>query len=157
MLVGKAIERIRKATHDETLEYDNDECVFALNTATHEIAALLIYARMPILVREETINDGDSLPKGFFKTAGTYPIRITGNTIKFLDDTEKMKIRYFFLPDELVGTDEEAMPFDLDILNGLVIKVAVKMLLNENEFDISQDQAIQQELMQAIQQGWNGA
>ena len=154
MLVTKAIEFMRKNMHDESPDYDNEECVFALNMAIHEIAALLIAGRAPIMVKEETVTNGGSLPEGFFKTAGTYPIRITGNTINFLDDDEFMKIRYFFLPKEITGVGGENMPFVLDLLNGLAIKVAGKMLLNENEFDISQDQAIQQEITQAIQAGW---
>lgn len=156
MLVTQAIERIRSATHDESLEYNNEECVFALNTAAHEIAALLIAGRAPILVREEVIHDGDRLPPGFYKTAGTYPVRVTGQTINFLDDVDSMRVRYFFMPKELTGDNDDTMPFDLSLLNSLTIKIAVKMLLNENEFDITQDQAIQQEIMQAVQAGWQG-
>jgi hypothetical protein len=96
------------------------------------------------------------LPEGFFRTAGTYPMKVTGQTVHFLDGDEQMKVRYFFMPKEMTGADGEEMPFALSILNGLTIKVAVKMLLNENEFDISQDQAIQQELMTAVQSAWQG-
>lgn len=156
MLVSKAIEMIRMATHDESLEYSNEECLFALNTAAHEIAAILIGGRVPILVREEVVEDGSPLPDGFFRTAGTYPIKVTGNTMKFLTDDKSMKVRYFFMPTEMTGADKETLPFALSVLNALVVKVAVKMLLNENEFDITQDQAIQQEIMQAVQAGWNG-
>jgi hypothetical protein len=67
-----------------------------------------------------------------------------------------MKVRYFFMPKELTGAEKEVMPFEMEFLNGIAIKVAVKLLLNENEFDITQDQAIQQELMAAVQSGWQG-
>lgn len=156
MLVTKAIERIRSATHDESYEYSNEECVFALNTAAHEIAALLISGRAPILAREDVFTDGMALPEGFFRTAGTYPMKVTGQNIHFIDGSEKMKVRYFFMPKELTGVEKEAMPFEMEFLNGIAIKVAVKLLLNENEFDITQDQAIQQELMTAVQSGWQG-
>lgn len=156
MLVTKAIERIRSATHDESYEYSNEECVFALNTAAHEIAALLIAGLAPIMAKEEVFSDGQTLPEGFFRTAGTYPLKVTGQTVNFIDGSKKMKIRYFFMPKEMTGAEQEEMPFDMEFLNGITLKVAVKMLLNENEFDITQDQAIQQELMTAVQSGWQG-
>lgn len=156
MLVTEAIKRIRSATHDESVEYDNEECVFALNTACHEIATLLIFGRIPIMVKEDTVSDGDSLPERFFRTAGTYPMKVTGNIINLLDGRKSLKIRYFCMPREITGTDKENMPFDQYILNSIAIKIAVKMLLNENEFDISQDQAIQQEIMQAVNTAWIG-
>jgi hypothetical protein len=156
MLVSKAIERVRAAMHDVTEEYDDEECLLALNTAAHEIAALLIAGRAPILAKEEEFVNGAQLPEGFFKTAGTYPVKITGDTMTFLDDKESMVIRYFAMPAEMTLDDDSCLPFRHSLLNSLVLKVAEKMLLNENEFDITQDTAIQQEIMQAIQQGWAG-
>lgn len=156
MLVSKAIEMMRASMHDVTEDYDDEECLLALNTAAHEIASLLISGRAPILAKEKEFVDGEELPDGFFRTAGTYPVKITGNTINFLHDDESMLIRYFAMPPEMTLDEDAYMPFELSLLNSLTLKIAVKMLLNENEFDISQDQAIQQEIMQALQAGWNG-
>lgn len=157
MLVSEAIKRIRSATHDITEEYTDVECVWSLNTAVHEISAALIAGRSPFMVNSGTFADGDSIPSGFFRTAGSYPIRITGSKIKFLNDSTTMAIRYFAMPTEVTGiNDDDKMPFDIEPLNELAIRIAVKQLSDENEFDISQDSAIQQELQSVLQQGLAG-
>ena len=68
-----------------------------------------------------------------------------------------MTIRYFAMPTEVTGiNDDDKMPFDIEPLNELAIRIAVKQLSDENEFDISQDSAIQQELQSVLQQGLAG-
>ena len=114
MQVLEAINRMKASMHDVSNEYDDAACIFALNTAVHELAALLIAAHYPDLIEEKDFMDGDMVPEGFFRTCGSYPIRVTGS---------------------------------------LAIKIAIKILLNHNEFDISQDSSIQSEIAQALQAG----
>lgn len=154
MLVKEAIRRIRSAAHDVTEEYDDAECVFAINIAAHELAATLIAGHYPGLLEEGDFHDGDAVPEGFFKTAGLYPVRITGGTVRMLAGQAVQHLRYYVMPVEV--TRDDAMPFRLGLLNGLAIKIAVKMLSDENEFDISQDTGIQQEIQQALSSGWAG-
>jgi hypothetical protein len=46
------------------------------------------------------------------------------------------------------------MPFDgHDPIQEVIVKTAILLALNENEYDISQDTAIRQELLQAIAGG----
>lgn len=151
MQVLEAINRMKASMHDVSNEYDDAACIFALNTAVHELAALLIAAHYPDLIEEKDFMDGDMVPEGFFRTCGLYPIRVTGGAIHFLPGVEKLHVRYYKMPADMARTS--TLPFRLSILNSLAIKIAIKILLNDNEFDISQDSSIQSEITQALQAG----
>lgn len=151
MQVLEAINRMKASMHDVSNEYDDAACIFALNTAVHELAALLIAAHYPDLIEEKDFMDGDMVPEGFFRTCGLYPIRVTGGAIHFLSGVEKLHVRYYKMPADMARTS--TLPFRLSILNSLAIKIAIKILLNDNEFDISQDSSIQSEITQALQAG----
>lgn len=151
MQVLEAINRMKASMHDVSNEYDDAACIFALNTAVHELAALLIAAHYPDLIEEKDFMDGDMVPEGFFRTCGLYPIRVTGGAIHFLAGMEKLHVRYYKMPADMARTS--TLPFRLSILNSLAIKIAIKILLNDNEFDISQDSSIQSEITQALQAG----
>ena len=150
MQVLEAINRMKASMHDVSNEYDDAACIFALNTAVHELAALLIAAHYPDLIEEKDFMDGDMVPEGFFRTCGSYPIRVTGSTIH-LSGMKKLHVRYYKMPADMARTS--TLPFRLSILNSLAIKIAIKILLNDNEFDISQDSSIQSEIAQALQAG----
>lgn len=64
---------------------------------------------------------------------------------------KKLHVRYYKMPADMARTS--TLPFRLSILNSLAIKIAIKILLNDNEFDISQDSSIQSEIAQALQAG----
>lgn len=65
MQVLEAINRMKASMHDVSNEYDDAACIFALNTAVHELAALLIAAHYPDLIEEKDFMDGDMVPEGF--------------------------------------------------------------------------------------------
>lgn len=158
MKTRDAVNRIRSATHDITEEYTDVECVGYLNTAIHTIAAQLIAGNSPFMVKEGVFRDGDTLPDEYYRTAGGYPVKITGHKLKFLTDLEELTIRYFFTPEEVTLMDEsEELPFENEALNGLVVRIAVILASNENEFDVSQDTNIQQMIQQAIASGLVGS
>lgn len=151
MQVLDAINRMRASMHDVSQEYDDVECIFALNMAIHDLTGLLVAARYPELIREGDFSEGDKTPDNLFKTCGTYPVRFTGDTVHLLNGGSKLHVRYYIMPDDVTRTG--ALPFRLSILNSLAIKVAIKILLNENEYDISQDTSLQNEITQALQLG----
>lgn len=151
MQVTEAINRMRASMHDVSNEYDDAACIFALNTAVHDLTALLVAAHYPDLIEEKDLAEGDTVPDGFFRTCGLYPIRVTGSTVHLLTGSEKIHIRYYKMPADVARTS--SLPFRLSILNSLAIKIAIKILLNDNEFDISQDSSIQSEITQALQAG----
>jgi hypothetical protein len=147
MKVQTAIDQFRLILHDlyGNYEYDNYHCLMRLNSAAQLTSNLLVQIASPLVIQEEEFADGDNLPGNFLKTCGTYPIRRTGGKVNFLDDVDKMLIRYYVTVPKIEDVDGD-MPFEHDTINDFVIRTACKLALNRNEFDISQDQSILSEL-----------
>ena len=155
MKTETAIAKIKMAGHDISDEYSTDECIGFLNTAIQETANLLIAGKSPQLIKQITIHNLESLPAGYVASAGSYPIRITGQTVTFLDDDTEIRFRYFAAPDQITDATGE-LPFVHEAINDIVVRAAVLLALNENEYDISQDKALVDEMKQAIAQGMAG-
>lgn len=152
MKVSDVIIRIKSAGHDISGEYDTDRCIEFLNTSIQQVSSLLIAANYPPLVRVLTVRNGDSIPKNFMKACGTYPIRMTEGKAELLDDFESIRFRYFATPDELTEQSEK-LPFDHAGINEVVIKLAIMIALNENEYELAQDKSLFDSLQQAIAGG----
>ena len=146
MQVKKAVADIKAAGHDISDEYSVEECLSFLNTAINEVAGLLIAARAPMMVTEILLHDQESVPARFVASAGQYPIRITGQQVRFIDRSlPEVRFRYFATP-PLLEDDTGVMPFPHEALNDYTVKVAILLALNRNEYDISQDKALYDEL-----------
>ena len=153
MKASDAISRIKQETHDISAEYSTDRCIQFINTAIQQVASLLIAARWPVLVKETTIREGDSIPDNYLNACGTYPLMMTAGTAHITDDAyESIQFRYFATP-ELINDDSGDMPFMHDAINEVIVKSAVLLALNENEYDITQDTNIVNALQQAISSG----
>lgn len=153
MKVEKAVANIKTATHDISDEYSTDECIGFLNTAVQQISHLLIAAKSPQMVMEIKIHNLEDLPEDFVKPAGTYPIKITGQKMAFLDEEmDEIRFRYFATKKQIEDIVED-MPFRHEQLNDVAVKSAVLLALNQNEYDISQDKALVDEIKQVIAQG----
>ena len=111
--------------------------------------------KYPQIVQQTDLHTGDSLPKNFIRTAGTYPIRITNGKVDIVDGTESVSVRYFATP-TLVSTTKDKMPYEHDGINEVIVRGAILLALNENEYDISQDSALYNNLQQAIAAGMTG-
>lgn len=148
MTVQEAINQFRLILHDISDEYDDYHVIMRLNSASQLTCALLVQIHSPLVMEEATFADGDALPANFLRTAGTYPVKRTGQTVEFLDGSEEMKIRYFVTKDKVSAATDE-MPFAHDTVNDFIVRTACKLALNRNEFDISQDQGILSELQNA--------
>ena len=48
------------------------------------------------------------------------------------------------------------MPFVHDVLNDITVRLATLFALNQNEYDVSQDKALLDEVRQAVAQGMGG-
>ena len=153
MKVDTAITRIQQETHDISSEYSRERCIQFLNTATQQVAGLLIGAKWPVLVQETTIRDGDSIPHNYLNACGTYPLSMTAGKAHITDPAyTSVKFRYFATPDLLDNASDD-MPFEHDAINDVIVKSAVLLALNENEYDISADTNIVNALQQAISAG----
>ena len=147
--VEQAIRRIRAAGHDISDEYNDERCIEFLNNSLQRISALLIQARYPALVEEAVVHDGDTLPKNYVQAAGTYPLRMTAGKAEIVDDSEFVRFRYFATPALLENSTDE-FPYDHDGINEIVVRYAIMLALNENEYDITQDTNLLTDLQNAI-------
>lgn len=153
MLASTAVARIKQAGHDISDEYSDAVCLDFLNHAIQQTAALLIAARYPSLVREMIVRNGDSVPQNYMMAAGTYPLRMTGGRVEIMDDgLEAVRFRYFATPENLTEKSQE-LPFVHDAVNEVIVRAAVVLALNENEYDVAQDKGILDMLQQAVASG----
>ena len=150
--VENAVKRIKAAGHDISAEYSDDRCLEFLNTAIQQVSALLVASSWPMLLRESIVRSGDILPSNYMRAAGSYPIRMTNGRVEIMDDSyETVRFRYFTTP-SLVELEDD-LPFEHDGVNEVIVRSAVILALNENEYDISQDTALLTALQQAIASG----
>ena len=150
MLVSTAVERIKSATHDISDEYSNERCMEFLNNAIQQASSLLIAAKYPSLINEIVIHDGDTLPTNFMATCGTYPLRMTGDTVRIIDsDYEYVRFRYFATPNNVTELTDY-LPFNHDGINEAIVRAAIILAQNENEYDVTQDLSLVNALQQAI-------
>lgn len=150
MKTQTAISSIKTAVHDISDEYSVQECLSFLNTAIHTVSGFLIAARMPFMVHEIKLHDGENVPIGYVASAGIYPIRITGQKVSFHDKSlPEIRFRYFRSMTPLPDAQGD-MPFAYDALNDYVLKIAILYALNHNEYDITQDKALADELRQVL-------
>lgn len=149
MKISTAIARIKAAGHDISDEYTNERCLEFINTALQQTSSLLISARYPALVKEVLVREGDTLPQNYMQAAGTYPLRMTNNKVTLLDDEDAVRFRYWATPDALTEDDEE-LPYPHDAINEVIIKAAIILALNENEYDVTADNGILSALQEAI-------
>lgn len=149
MKIETAIQRIKSAGHDISDEYSDDRCLEFINNALQKVSALLIQARYPALVKETLVHDGDSLPDNYIQAAGTYPLRMTDGRAEIIDGSESVRFRYFATPVALTSGDID-MPYNHDAINEVVVRAAIILALNENEYEITQDSALYNDLQQAI-------
>lgn len=155
MEVKDAIYRLRFLLHDVSGEHADDKCIILLNTAIHQTSLLLIDMGSALMLHDTVIRNGDMLPERFVRTAGGFPIKITGNRIEILDDVEEMPLRYF-ATEAPVKTYLDTMPFANEVLNDWCVRLASLYAMNRNEFDISQDKALMAEFQQAAQTAMMG-
>lgn len=152
MLVSTAITRIKNSGHDISDEYTSERCIEFLNTAIQQVSSLLIAAQYPALVKELMVHDGETLPANYMKACGTYPLMLTDNKVKIVDDSESVRFRYWATPELLTERSSE-LPYKHDAINEVIVKLAVMLALNENEYDIAQDSGLLAQLQQAIASG----
>ena len=152
MDVIRAVDEVRLKTNDrEGVGMDDQEILSYLNEAIQYICQHLVGTRYPALVQDLLIDEGDEttfdVPKNFIKFCGTFPARITGNTITLLEDPP-VRLRYFasYLTVEM----DDEMPFQHDNLNQIAVRLACIYVNNQEELNVQQDQALLAEIQQAV-------
>lgn len=156
MKVSDAVARIKAAGHDISDEYTTEECLGFLNTATQELSHMLIAGKSPLMTKDILLHDNESVPVDCAAPCGNYPMRVTGSVVQFFDDAPaNMHFRYFATKPQIADITD-SMPFLYEPLNDLTVRTAVLFALNQNEYDITQDKALNDELRQMITAGMGG-
>lgn len=156
MQVEKAIARLKAAGHDISDEYSTEDCIGFLNTAVQEICHQLTAGKSPQMVKEITLHDSESLPPDYIISCGNYPIKVTGQSVMFTDpDIDALRFRYFATKPQILDATGD-MPFIHEVLNDIAVRLATILALNQNEYDITQDKALLDEVRQAVAQGMGG-
>lgn len=152
MNVSEAISTVRSKIHDnDVIEMSNDDILVCLNEALQLISVYLIAADSPLMVNDMTVSAATApLPDNFVKTAGGYPIKITQNTMRWLDYEagKTLKVRYFATAGTV--TADGTMPFAHDALNQIAIREAAIYCGNQLEADVSQDMTLTDETKAAL-------
>ena len=141
MKIEQAISQLRHEVNDRTLRYTTEECLSYLNTAVQMVCAQLAAWH--------------ALPHNFLCTAGTYPVAVTGGRAVFLTGEPELTFRYYAGCERMEDWRGE-LPFSHDAINQVVIKTAELLATNTDEFDLSQDRALLDELRAALQQTMSG-
>lgn len=154
--VSEALNDMRMKLNDtDVIAMTDEELITCLNEAIQYVASYLISANSPAMVNDLLIEDEiTNLPGNFVKTAGTFPVRVTGDTIVLLGEPP-LRFRYFATC-QLVDANG-VMPFSHDALNQVTIKLASIYAGNQLEADVSQDKALLDEINALIAQTVGGA
>lgn len=156
MQVEKAIAKLKATGHDISDEYSTDDCIGFLNTAVQEICHQLATGKSPQMVKEITLHDSESLPVDYIISCGNYPIKTTGQTVTFVDPSvDTLRFRYFATKPQIMDATGD-MPFVHEVLNDITVRLATLFALKQNEYDVSQDKALLDEVRQAVAQGMGG-
>ena len=152
MDVTRAVEEVRLKTNDrDGVGMDDQEILSYLNEAIQCICGYMVAAGSPLLVMDLNIEEGGNMeidvPKNFLKFCGTFPVRITGNKIKLLDEPP-IKLRYFASYPTVEMNDN--MPFLHDELNQIAIRLACIYVNNQEELNVQQDQGLLTEIQNSI-------
>ena len=158
MNVSEALADIRFKIHDkDEIEMTTEELLICLNEAIQYVSSYLIAANSPAIVADMVVEAEETeLPVNFVKTAGIFPIKVTGNVMRWLDYEEgaTMNLRYFASCETVMEADE--MPFKHDALNQITIKLAAIYAGNQLEAEVTQDKALLDEINAALAQAAGG-
>lgn len=158
MLVSEAIQDIRNRINDRegVGDFENDQLISFINQAITYLGGYFTTAGNPVQTKTVTVSEGATVPTDFIKTAGTFPMKITGNVINLFNPKKDLKFKYFY-ENAKVAALTDNLPYG-DANSALVIVLlAVIFALNQQRFDIQQDNAIQAKLMDVLNQAYGFA
>lgn len=154
--IADIMRRIRSQISDsDEDEYDNQTLVGYLNDAIDWFSLQLIQAKDPEMIKEISLADGDDIPTGYYSTCGMFPIEITGTKVHIIDGSSTVSLRYFVTKPHVMYIAETKAyvplysPFK-SIYDTILIQKAAILAMNKNEYDVTQDEKLLAESLQAI-------
>lgn len=149
MLVSSAISNIRKRISDEdAFGYQDDELVNYINDSIALIWMQLIEIGSPETIKRASGNDTTlNKPTDFYKLIGNPTLIDNGATFT---NYGKPAIDYCYFANSPVITITDTLPFTNGAFHSLIMQLSAILALNRNEFDISQDKMLADEIRKLI-------
>lgn len=160
MLVSDVIQDIRNRISDKEGigDFDNDDIISYINQAINYVGLYFVTAQNPLALKEVEIINNDTVPDDYIKMCGIIPVRVIGKTIKFLDSsTKRLTMKYFYKPPNIGAGEDETMPYDDNVTNNLIVSMSVLMLMNQQRLNVSQDQTLNDALMNMINSAYGAS
>ena len=151
MKTQEMIDQIRAQIHDITEDYSDDILIKYINTAIKSASDILVNVNNTLCLDEVTLKNGDDRPLNFRKFAGIYPVRFTGNKVEITDGTNEHTVRYFYGQPNVQKVDDE-LPFTDETVLIYIEQYASILAFNRNEYAVTQDNAILQNLRDSFLQ-----
>lgn len=151
MKVVDAVKSLRERINDaQSLGYSEEILLGYINDAINFLSSVLIDRFDPIvtsnlMIDATTVNP---VPKNFIKMAGGFPVKKSGAVFEIIDGSPVIEIKYFYTAENVTIIDD--LPFDHDLYDMIIIRLAAVYALNQNEFDIQQDQSLIDRLNEVI-------
>lgn len=138
---AEVIAEVRQLISDEgkKLYKDDGKLIVHINQAITFLNKILIERESPLMLKEETFSDNMAIPNGYERACGDHPFSIVGGVIKLLTDSP-LVVQYFAHKSR-IKTINDVIEFPDYCLSALA-HVAAMFALNNNEFDIKQDDSL---------------
>ena len=152
MKVSELEQEVRNRIDDKDGigEFTDNELISYIKQAMNYIGAYFVTAGNPIALKELIVTDNSTLPNDFIKTAGTFPLKITGKNVKLLAGySSGIKIKYFFQPENITASST-IMPYTDNATLNVILQLSVIFAQNQQKHYVTQDKAITAEIMTII-------
>lgn len=160
MLVSDALIdiRYRLNDHEAVGDFDDAQLISFINQAVTYLGGYFTASSNPRQTKTATITVGTTgtVPTDFVKTAGTFPMKIIGDTITPFNTKKDFTYKYFFQNAELTQATD-ILPYKDKNSCTVIILLAVIFALNQQRFNVAQDSTIQQQIMDILNQAYGYA
>jgi len=144
---ASVLDEVRPRINDlDGIVYTDGELISYLNTAIDYLNGYLIGLKKPEMIQEISIADGTPVPIDWDTFAGQYPAYIIQDTLKLFEGHERVTVRYFSLMPH-VTTVSDVVLFKMRY-KSILVHIVAMYALNRNEYDISQDKELLNDLLQ---------
>ena len=144
MKVSDLIPRIRDKIQDSGIEYTDSDVINYINEAIAYLSNLLISANDPNMVVEQEVKDQDTIPNGFVKFAGLFPLSPANGKFNITNGDASVSARYFCMK-PAIALITDTVPFQDQYSTQLVNRASI-IALNRNEFNVAQDISMDQDI-----------
>jgi len=150
MLVSDLLTKVRLRIRDkDSVEYTDNELLGYVNDAILLIGYELIAMQDAEMIVDLSLESASTLkPANFLRFTGALPVMVQGNNLVVYGKLPCIT-RYFKKP-TLVSTIDETLPFTNEGYNQIMTQIVSMIALNRNEFDVSQDKALIDEVRKLI-------